>query len=146
MSASCRYFVVDSEDRILRLTSADLNRLFGDPESFPILRLANQRVRAAEAVVELKDRQPVRLLRLVYFLLPFDGRGVLDRADVERRQLARLDELLDDGAAREAASSGVLDRRHRFTVQGGRWRPSPRVEAELTAAALGEISCERFSL
>jgi len=146
MGTSCRIFIVEREDRILRFTSVGFNRLYEDPESLPIPRLASQRLRAAEAIVELKNRRPVRLLRLVYFLLPFDERGILDRADMDRRQLALLEGLFEDCSGEKFASSKVLDKRHRFVVQGGQWSPSPRLEAQLAAAALEKTSCERFSI
>jgi len=146
MGISCRIFIVDPEDRVHRFTSTDFTRLYEDPESFPIPRFANQRLRVAEAVVELKNRRPMRVLRLAYFLFPFDERGVLDRADVDRRQLAHLNDLFDHRGAVAAASSDVLDKRHRFTVQGGKWSPGPQLLEELTSAALGKRSCGRFSL
>jgi len=117
MGISCRIFIVDPEDRVHRFTSTDFTRLYEDPESFPIPRFANQRLRVAEAVVELKNRRPMRVLRLAYFLFPFDERGVLDRADVDRRQLAHLNDLFDHRGA-VAAYSAEGERPFRVMVNG----------------------------
>jgi len=48
------------------------------PSAYPIPQFAAQRVRGAEAVVEQSHRRPVKVIRMVFFMLTFSERGVLD--------------------------------------------------------------------
>jgi len=146
MGRSVRIFIVDPEDRVFRFYTSAFSRLYGDPGSHPMLHFANMRLRTAEAVVALKNRRPTTLVRMVYFLLPFDDRGVLDVADLKRRQMVRLDSFAKEVGAGGDSPSQVLDGIARFTAQGGKWSPSPDLEAHLTAAAMGKTSCKRFCL
>ncbi len=74
---------------------------------------------------------------MVFFMLTFSESGVLDANALMRQAAAALDtvhpQTRPDGATVLAQS--------RFVVSGGRWKPTPVLEAEIRAAALGKQKC-----
>jgi len=84
MGTTIWIFIVDDDDtiqrfpltRYLRLTERDTN------ERLP--QYANTRVRFVEAAVELEQRKPVDILRLLYIGLFFDAEGRVDAAEKEK--------------------------------------------------------------
>jgi len=82
MGLSIRSFFVDENDQISSVATAKINRLFnGDSnESFP--EFSNKRIKIAEAVVELIDRKPIRIIQIEGLFLSFDSNGRLDKEEL----------------------------------------------------------------
>ena len=144
MSYSPRTFLLAPDDTLYRLPSAKFSRMLDDPASHPLARFAGQRVRMAEAIVEVHERTPRAVVRLVYEMLRFDEEGRLDRSAF-LRQNAALVELAMGRLFGESVTPGetIVDASSRFVAQGGRWQPSASLERNIRRAALGELSCER---
>jgi len=142
---SPRTFILGPDDTLYRLASAKFSRMVDDPESHRLERFAGQRVRMAEAIVEVRDRAPYAVVRLIYEMLGFDAEGRLDRAAFIRQNSALAELAMDRVIPRlEAEETAVVDAGSRFVVRGGRWQPSPSLEQEILRAALGELKCERL--
>ena len=75
---------------------------------------------------------------MVFFMLTFNERGVLDADALMRQAAAALDTVHPQTRSNRAT---VLDAQSRFVVSGGRWKPTPALEAEIRAAALGKQKC-----
>jgi hypothetical protein len=75
---------------------------------------------------------------MVFFMLTFDERGVLDADALMRQTAAALDTVQPQTRSN---GSTVLDAKSRFVVSGGRWKPTPALEAAIRAAALGKQKC-----
>ena len=145
MTYSPRTFILGPDDTLYRLASAKFSRMVDDPNSHRLERFAGQRVRMAEAIVEVRDRAPVAVVRLVYEMLGFDAEGRLDRATFVRQNAALAELAMSHVIPRLAAEeTAVVDAGSRFVAQGGRWQPSPSQEQEILRAALGELKCERL--
>ena len=110
-----------------------------DRGSYRRLRFAGHRVRMAEAVVEIQNRAPRRVVRLTYDMLTFDADGRLDRNAFERHQAARAELALFEP---EKGNSNIVHAKTRFVAQGGRWVPSASLESLVNHAALGRIRCQ----
>jgi hypothetical protein len=145
VSYSPRIFILGPDDTLYRLATAKFSRMVDDPKSTPMERFAGQRVRMAEAIVEIHDRAPYAVVRLVYEMLGFDAAGRLDRSTFlsQNAALAELamDRLIPRSVTEEEA---VVYAGSRFVAQGGRWQPSRSLEKEIRRAALGELKCERL--
>ena len=145
MSYSTRTFILGPDDTLYRLANAKFFRMVDDPESDRLERFAGQRVRMAEAIVEVRDRAPCAVVRLVYEMLGFDAEGRLDRATFMRQNAALAELAMSHVIPRlEAEETAVVDAGSRFVARGGRWQPSPSLEQEILRAALGELKCERL--
>ena len=145
MTYSPRTFILGPDDTLYRLASAKFSRMVDDPESHRLERFAGQRVRMAEAIVEVRDRAPYAVVRLVYEMLGFDAEGRLDRSTFIRQNAALAELVMDCVIPRTVAkATTVVDAGSRFVAQGGRWQPSPSLEREILRAALGELKCERL--
>ena len=145
MSYSTRTFILGPDETLYRMASAKFSRMLDDPESHRLTRFAGQRVRMAEAIVEVRDRAPCAVVRLVCEMLGFDGEGRLDRAAFMRQNAALAELSVDRVIPRLAAKeSVVVDAGSRFVAKGGHWRPSPSLEQKILRAALGELKCERL--
>ncbi len=145
MTYSPRTFVVGADDTLYRLPTAKFSRMLDDPERHRMPGFAGQRVRMVEAIVELRDRVPCGVVRLVYEMLRFDAQGRLDRRVFERQNAALL-ELLVDRVVGEPSTKdpSVVDASSRFIAQGGRWQPSPSLARRIRRVALGELKCKRL--
>jgi hypothetical protein len=116
-----------------------------DPESHRLERFAGQRVRMAEAIVEVRDRAPVAVVRLISEMLGFDAEGRLDRAAFMRQNAALAEFAMSPVIPRSVTKkTAVVDAGSRFVAQGGRWQPLPSLEQRILRAALGELKCERL--
>ena len=145
MSYSTRTFILGPDDALYRLASAKFSRMVDDPASHRLERFAGQRVRMAEAIVEVRDRAPCAVVRLIYEMLGFDGEGRLDRATFVRQNAALAELAMSHVIPRlEAEETAVVDAGSRFVARGGSWKPTPKQEREILSAALDETPCKRL--
>ena len=143
MSYSPRTFILGPDDTLYRLASAKFSRMFDDPESHRLERFAGQRVRMAEAIVEVRDRAPCAVVRLIYEMLGFDAQGRLDRATFICQNAALAELAIGRVIPRFGAKETVVvDAGSRFVARGGSWQPSATLERKIVRAALGESKCE----
>jgi hypothetical protein len=139
MAFSTRIFLLVDTVRLYRLPGSRFAAMLSKPASHAIPQFASQRVRAAEAIVELVDRRPLKVIRMVFFMLGFDERGVVDADALMRHAAAALDTLHAVQPFNEfSREAKVVDGRSRFAVSGGRWRPTPALQALFDNAALGK--------
>jgi len=142
---SPRTFILGPDETLHRLASAKFSRMVDNPESHRLERFAGPRVRMAEAIVEVRDRAPYAVVRLVYEMLGFDAEGRLDRPTFIRQNAALAELAMSHVIPRlEAEETAVVDAGSRFVARGGRWQPSRSLEQEILRAALGELKCERL--
>ncbi len=145
MSYSIRTYILGPDDTIYRLASAKFSRMVDDPESQRLERFAGQRVRMAEVTVEVRDRAPCAVVRLVYEMLGFDADGRLDSAAFMRQNVALAALAIDPVIPRVAEENkAVVDAGNRFVARGGSWHPSTALEQEILRAALDETPCKRL--
>jgi hypothetical protein len=71
-------FLLDQNDGLYRLPSTALEQMLRDPSSYRFPRFAGARVLMTDVVVELIDRQPIRVLWTTFSILTFDGEGYLE--------------------------------------------------------------------
>lgn len=143
---SPRTFLVGPDDTLYRLGTAKFSGMLDDPESHRLPRFAGQRVRMAEAIVEIRDRVPCAVVRLVYEMLRFDAQGRLDRRALLRQNAALVELVVGRVVGGEPTTSddAVVEASNRFIAQGGRWQPSPALAQRIRRAALGELRCKRL--
>jgi len=145
VSYSTRTFILGADDTLYRLASAKFSRMVDDPQSQRLERFAGQRVRMAEAIVEVRDRAPCAVVRLVYEILGFDAEGRLDRATFLGQNAALAELALSRVIPRlEAEDTAVVDAASRFIARGGSWQPSAALERKRLRAALDETPCKRL--
>ena len=145
MSYSTRTFILGPDDTLYRLASAKFSRMDDDPETHRLTRFAGQRVRMAEAIVEVRDRAPVAVVRLICEMLGFDAEGRLDRAAFIRQNAALSELAMSPVIPRwEAEETAVVDAGSRFVARGGSWKPRSAREREILRAALDETPCKRL--
>jgi hypothetical protein len=145
VSYSTRTFILGPDDTLYRLASAKFSRMVDDPQSDRLERFAGQRVRMAEAIVEVRDRAPCAVVRLVYEMLGFDADGRLDRATFLRQNAALAELAVARVIPRlEAKETAVVEAGSRFVARGGSWQPTPALEREIVRAALDETRCKRL--
>ena len=146
-SASLRLLLVDSNDEIFRLPQARFERMLCCPLHETLPEFAGQRVRAAEVVVQLENRSPVYVGRVIYHYLHFGQKGELD-----------YDRYMRDGVTVMEAGSPhlnlkphdpkVIEAAQRFAARRRDhsvwWRPSLELEEAIIQAALGHRQCRRL--
>jgi hypothetical protein len=145
VSYSTRTFILGPDDTLYRLASAKLSSMVDDPDSHRLKRFAGQRVRMAEAIVEVRDRAPCAVVRLVYEMLGFDAEGRLDHVTFIRQNAALAELAMDRVIPRSVGKeTAVIDAGSRFVARGGSWKPSVALEREILRTALDETPCKRL--
>lgn len=143
MNASMRVLVIDKTDRMFRMDITKVERMIHKPKTHSFPQLAGQRVRSAEAIVELVDRKPVRIVRMYFSIWRFDNDGFFDLKLWERqhgwarRRPIGIQESADGSAT-------VLDARHVFSGRGGDWEPTESILRAIKDAALGKVRVPRL--
>lgn len=74
---SCRRLLPDSHDGLYRLAASRFDRMLHNHGVDRLPCFAGKRVRMAEVLVELIQRDPVRVMRLTFNMLTFDSHGHL---------------------------------------------------------------------
>lgn len=147
MGLSLRLLIIDMADRIYRLDASRFDQMRDDPKTRPLHQFAGERVRAAEAVVELIRRKPAQVIRMTFSILTFDQTGCLDTEAYERHQFGRFASRVPslDGLPKGTETpTDVVDARYLFDDRGGRWVPSETLLRAMQDAALGKISIPRL--
>lgn len=144
MTWSTRIFIVGADELLYRLASKKFSGMLADPSDHLMPSFAGQRVRMAEAVVELRDRKPERVVRLVYEILRFDEQGRLDIETFNQQNVALVDVMLASTLKNETNNTAIIDASSRFVAQGGRWSPARSLEMRICQAALDEIKYRRL--
>ena len=144
MGLSCRMFLLDQDDRLYRLQNTKFEQMLRNPTSHRIPRFAEARVRMADVVVELLDRQPIRIVWTTFGILTFDNDGNFDASAFDRHQRARAERALAAVIAEPERAATVVDAASRFIAQGGGWAPSRTLARLIDEAALGRVKYPRL--
>lgn len=144
MTLSSRIFIVGTDETLYRLTGTKFSGMLRDPCSYLLPRFAGQRVRMASAIVELQDRVPYRVVRVLYEILRFDDQGILDIETFSHQNAALVDVMLESTLTNNTSDTAIIDASSRFVAQGGRWNPSPSLEWRVCQAALDEVKYQRL--
>jgi hypothetical protein len=140
-----RTFILAEDDTLYRLASAKFSRMVDDPDSYRLERFAGQRVRMVEVIVEVHERRPQAVVRLIFEMLGFDGEGRLDREAFLRQNMAlgnSVSERVLRGLVEKETT--IVDASSRFVARGGQWQPLPQLRQRILRVALGELTCEKL--
>ena len=146
MGLSGRMFLLDQDDYLYRLPNSTYERMMQDPGSNKITSFAGQRVRMADLLVELLNRQPIRVVRSNYGIFTFKPDGGFDPNTFERQQWARAEQALAPLSVEFGGTSTVVDAKTRFVAQGGRWIPSRALACRIGDAALERGAYTRLAV
>jgi len=94
-------------------------------------------------VVELMDRQAIRVIRSTFSALTFDSEGIFDPGPFDRHQRALAELGLAPQIAEARRTVTVVDAASRFAARGGSWAPSKTLAHRIEEAALGRAKCQR---
>jgi hypothetical protein len=140
MGLSVRIFLFDDDDTMRRLPLSRYERLVRRDPKESIPEFAGKRVRYAEVIVELLNRKPVGILRIVYFILSFDSEGRVDPDELEKEKQIAFD-VLPPVTNHDPAAS-LVDAAHRFAEKRYddkyRWTPTPEIETAIFDAIFGK--------
>jgi len=144
MGLSFRMFLLDQDDSLYRLPNARFEQMLLDPAHHRLAYFAGTRVRMANIVVELMDRQVIGVVWTTFGFLTFDGEGCFDPGAYDRHQRARAELALAPLIAETSKTDAVVDASSRFVAQGGRWTPSRILARLIEEAALGRAKYKRL--
>jgi hypothetical protein len=145
MGLSSRLLLLTADDVPHRLAEADFARLCQDSGVWRLPVFAFHRIRWASLVVELCNRQPIRVVHMSLGFLSFDATGRLDVNRMNREQVARMDAMTAPVLTGKSDDT-VIDAASRFAAQGGLWKPDTELSARLLAVALGRLPCPRIKV
>lgn len=91
MGLSTLTFVFDREGCLYRLPAARYVEMLSPPRTLRIAAFASQRARRRGKGRVLVDRSPSQVVRLVFHMLEFDARGVLQNDQFMQQTAAAID-------------------------------------------------------
>ena len=148
MGYSYQRYLIAVDDTIYRMANAAFDRMIMDPATYRLPELAGQRVRTAEVVVGLVDREPVAVVRTSLAVLVVDDAGRVDADRYRKQQYARVETALAPAFAPAFAGPDrdekVVDAASQFIAQGGAWSPTVALTRALGDTALGRQRCLRL--
>ena len=146
MGTSIRHILVDANDAVIRLSNVLFERLWNNSRGDTLPQFAGCRVRYAEAAVELQDRRPVHILRLVFSYLHFDDQGRLDKDKVMKSAALMVEAGIEDIAPPKSGS--VIHAASRFAARRrdheATWKPNPALHDKICEAVLDFKSYKRL--
>jgi hypothetical protein len=146
MGISIRHILVDQNDAVIRLSNRLFQRLWDNSKGDIVPEFAGCRARWAEAGVELLDRKPVDMLRVVFSYLYFDDQGHLDRDKVMKNGALMMEAGIEGIAPTKSGS--VIHASARFAARRrdhqAIWKPSPELNKTICDAALDSKSYKRL--
>jgi hypothetical protein len=140
MGISLRIFLVNDDDSIQRLPLARYVRLIHRDPKERLPQYAGRRVRYVEVALELEQRRPVRILRILYLILSLDPEGRIDAAELEKQRRLGFDmvpPVLTDRGANQVIEARHFFAKKRFDKEY-RWNPTPEIEASIPEAIFGK--------
>jgi hypothetical protein len=147
MSLSMRFFLVEPSGEIVRIPYARFQRLFTRNSKDKLPEYPNQRIQTADAIVELENRRPVRVVRLYYGHYNFDGRGVLDYDQAMKEGMTHVEANSDlfSGYFEPDQGKNVVNAKRRFAKRRlqevVKWKPTQEQERMICEIALGVRKC-----
>jgi len=144
MGYSYQRYLIAVDDTIYRMANAAFDRMLMDPVTYRLPELAGQRVRTAEVVVGLVDREPVAVVRTSFAVLVVDDAGCVDADRYRKQQHARVETALAPAFADPDRDEKVVDAASQFIAQGGAWSPTVALARALGDTALGRQRCLRL--
>ena len=139
MGISLRIFLVNDNDSIQRFPLARFERLIQRDPKERLPQYAGKRVRYVEVALELEQRKPIGILRILYLIMPFDSEGRVDATEQEKEQRLGIDMIPPMLPDRD--SSQVVEARHRFAKKRFdneyRWKPTQEIEFAIMEAIFG---------
>ena len=146
-STSLRFVLVSPNDEIFGLSQARFERMLSCPRHETLPEFAGQRVRAAEVVVELENRRPVRVCRIIFHYLHFDQQGSLNYDRYMKDGVTVMEAGIPDFHLKPDDPK-VLEARQRFAARRRDhsvwWCPTPDLEQAIMEAALDHRKCRRL--
>jgi hypothetical protein len=136
MGFGFRIFFVNDKDEIKRISHTSFERIFNRDPKEVYLDYKNTRIRYAEVILEIENRKPVSIVRIVYGYLKFDSNGHADREFHNEEQRVAMGMI---SLPLPGESSNVVHASDRFAQKAFKdnfsWSPSFALEQSIIKAA-----------
>ena len=146
-SASVRHFLISDDDEILRVPNTKFERLLKGSFEEKTERFARKRVRAAEIIVRLENRKPVKVIRGIYYYLHFNEKGILD-CDRFMKDGVIVFNAGDSTYYEEKDQDNVINAQQEFAKRQRDhtvwWKPGMQLERNILDASIEEFKYKRL--
>jgi len=79
MGFGFRIYFIDEDDKVTRIPLTRFERIRDRDPKESLSEYKNSRIRYAEVILELENKKPVSIARIVYCYLQFDSEGKVDK-------------------------------------------------------------------
>ena len=130
MGFGIRIFFIDKDDKIKKIPASRLERIYARDPKERFSEYKDSRIRYAEVVVELENRKPFSIARIVYGYLQFDSNGQVDEKFLNTEAQVAVSMLPSITLPEE--SENVIHASDKFAQKRFKneftWTPSPELE------------------
>ena len=129
-------FIVNEDDSLQRFPFTKYQRLIERDPNERLPHYAGKLVRYVEVALELEQRKPVEILRLLYLTLRFDSEGRINAVEQEKERRLRAD--MGTPILMDRRSDNVIKAEHHFAKKRFdneyRWEPTQKLEFAIVKA------------
>ena len=140
MGIGTRIFLIDENDSLHRISISRYNRIRNPDSDERFTQYAGKRMRCAMIFLEVEKKKPLSIIRTEYYYLPFDNKGRIDSAELEKR--IRLSLEIVPPIFEEQSPKKVLDAQSRFAKKRYKhefqWTPNQEIETAIMTAIFGK--------
>jgi hypothetical protein len=133
MGFGLRIFFINEDNKILRIPATRFERIIGRDRKESLSKYKNSRIRYAEIILELENRKPVSIARIVYGYLQFDSEGKVDKDFLDTEGHVAINMMPYIPLPDEPEN--VIHANHRFARKRFKneftWKPSFELEQEI---------------
>jgi len=133
MGFSLRIYFIDEDDKITRIPMTRFERIRDRDSKESLSEYKNSRIRYAEVILELENKKPILISRIVYGYLQFDSEGKVDKEylnTVGRVAISMMPSIPLPGEPDNVINASDRFAQKRFKDEF-RWTPSFELEQEI---------------
>lgn len=133
MGFSLRIYFIDEDDKITRIPMTRFERIRNRDPKESLSEYKNSRIRYAEVILELENKKPILISRIVYGYLQFDSEGKVDKEylnTVGRVAISMMPSIPLPGEPDNVINASDRFAQKRFKDEF-RWTPSFELEQEI---------------
>ncbi len=133
MGFGIRIYFIDEDDKIKRIPMTRFERIRDRDPKESLSEYKNSRIRYSEVILELENRMPISIARIVYGYLQFDSEGKVDKEFLYKEGQVAINMM--PSIALPGEPENVIHARDRFAQKRFKdeftWTPSFELEQEI---------------
>lgn len=131
MGIGIRSFIINIDDKLVKISSAKLEKLYRNDPKVTLIDYAGRKIKYVNVLIENQNRKPVDIINIECYYLLLDNNGHIDITEMNN-EMRCMGDLIDLPNI-ENNKSNVINVRRRFAQKKYKnvykWELTPHIEA-----------------